>query len=517
MQLKVYASVVSFKRGDFLPPGTNLNEIPLPVWAGIGMDEETLQSIVEATEIIAEIQRRADRSKRDRYIPYLKQERFTASKAKIKTLWGGNRVGKTTTAGYEVQAHLTGDYPPWWRGKVFQGPVKFWTVGNSTEQIREGMQNILMGRPGSWGSGLIPGDAITRITKRQGTPDAIDSVSVRHISGGTSVLSFKSEDQGRDSFASAELDGAWVDEEVARAIIDEILMRLMTTAGQLMMTFTPLDGMTELVLWLLEQTNENLVSREFIGWDDAPHLTQAEKDLMVEMYKGNPSQLKARQTGMPTVGRGLIYPFEESSWLIDPFPLETWWPRICGMDVGFTHPTTAVALALDPESRCVYVYNEYCVPQQPTSVHGSALRGWGDVDFAIDPHSNDSSKADGSRMFEKYTKPVSEGGEGLSCFFAQNSVWEGIGEVKKRLMERKLFIFSTCAQLRKEMKLYRFNEKSMNNEVIKRFDDTLDSLRYAVMALPKARMIGQHNRWDDLKSAPPPAEPYVPFDPIVGV
>jgi hypothetical protein len=35
----------------------------------------------------------------------------------------GNRCGKTELSGYEISYHLTGKYPPSWRGKTFSHGV----------------------------------------------------------------------------------------------------------------------------------------------------------------------------------------------------------------------------------------------------------------------------------------------------------------------------------------------------------------------------------------------------------
>ena len=43
-----------------------------------------------------------------------------------------NRVGKTWgIGGYETAVHLTGDYPTWWEGRRFTGPVDVWAAGDT--------------------------------------------------------------------------------------------------------------------------------------------------------------------------------------------------------------------------------------------------------------------------------------------------------------------------------------------------------------------------------------------------
>jgi hypothetical protein len=44
------------------------------------------------------------------------------------------------------------------------------------------------------GTGMIPGDLIHGVSYRPGIPDAIETISVRHVSGGVSLLTLKSYD-----------------------------------------------------------------------------------------------------------------------------------------------------------------------------------------------------------------------------------------------------------------------------------------------------------------------------------
>jgi len=79
----------------------------------------------------------------------------------------------------------------------------------------------------------------------------MDQVYVRHVSGGTSVLGFKSYEQGRTSFEGTGKHVIWVDEECPLDVYLECLTRLLTTAGIIYLTFTPLQGVTDLVLRFL--------------------------------------------------------------------------------------------------------------------------------------------------------------------------------------------------------------------------------------------------------------------------
>jgi phage terminase large subunit-like protein len=160
--------------------------------------------------------------------------------------------------GYETTLHLTGRYPKWWDGRVFPKPVKWWAGGKTNETTRDIVQAKLFGkvtyrfgRKTVDGTGLVPGDCIGNIAWKQGVQDLIDTIQIKHVMGGWSTLGLKSYQQGRGAFEGTEQDGIWLDEEPPLDIYGECLIRTATTNGIVMMTFTPLDGLTETVMTFL--------------------------------------------------------------------------------------------------------------------------------------------------------------------------------------------------------------------------------------------------------------------------
>lgn len=163
----------------------------------------------------------------------------------------GNRVGKTQAGAYETTLHLTGLYPEWWTGKRFDRPVKAWACGDTSKTTREVLQEELYGRLSNPGTGMIPGDLLTHRTTKQGIAEAIDTIYVKHSSGGTSSVTLKSYQEGRESFQSAAIDWIWMDEEPPEPLYVEAVMRTMTTGGEVVITFTPLQGLSAVVLSFL--------------------------------------------------------------------------------------------------------------------------------------------------------------------------------------------------------------------------------------------------------------------------
>jgi phage terminase large subunit-like protein len=164
-----------------------------------------------------------------------------------------NRVGKTVAGAFMTAVHLTGKYPPWWPGRVFQKPISAWAAGDTSKTVRNIIQVELLGKHDSRGSGMIPGAEIVRITPKAGVPDAVDTIYVKHydLNGdqdGISQLSLMSYDQGRESFQGTAQEVIWLDEECPMEVYMECLTRTMTTSGIIYLTFTPLKGLSDVAM-----------------------------------------------------------------------------------------------------------------------------------------------------------------------------------------------------------------------------------------------------------------------------
>lgn len=410
---------------------------------------------------------------------YVKHMEFFRLGARIKQRLAlcANRVGKTEgMGGYEMACHLTGQYPPWWEGRRFRKPVTAWVAGETAKDVRDSIQLKLCGPLHQLGTGLIPGDSIGRFTSRSGVPDAIDTLYVRHASGGQSTCVFKSYEMGRESFQAADVDVLWLDEEPPLSIYTEAVTRTMTTLGLVMLTFTPLLGMSETVMQFLpggEIAERRDESRAVImaTWDDAPHLTEQMKRDMLATYP--PFQRDARSKGIPQLGSGAIYPVPESEILVDPFEIPAHWPRVYALDVGWNR-TAALWLAHDRESQTVYGYAEHYRGQAEPSVHASAVRARGDwIPGVIDPAARGRSQRDGEQLLQDYIDL------GLHLTPAENAVEAGLYSVWERLSAGRIKVFRTLQSLLAEYRLYRRDEKG---RIVKANDHLMDCLRYGVVS-----------------------------------
>lgn len=455
--------------------------------------ELALTKAQEIAGLLAERKRRKEQRKIWEYFPatgplcranYPQHMEFFRLGATHKTrcFMAANRVGKTESGGgYETVLHLTGLYPDWWEGHRFDHPVDAWAAGDTNETVRDIIQKKLMGPAEALGTGLIPGDLIQNYKYRQNSNGSMDYVLVKHVSGKLSRLAFKSYEQGRKSFQGTEKDLIWLDEESKEGIRAECVMRLMTTGGLLMETFTPLNGLTPIVLKYLgeEGLEDAKIDRRYqkdglamvmAGWDDAPHLPAADKKRM--LAECEPHLVESRSKGIPSLGAGAIYPLFEDDFLCDPFMIPEHWPRAYGMDVGWNR-TAAVWGALDRDSGVWYLYSEHYRGKAEPSVHASAIKGRGAwIPGAIDPAARGSAQKDGEQLMEVYRD------QGLKLSLADNGREAGIHRVFEGLSTGQIKVFRTLQNWRRERRIYRRDE---NGKVVKENDHLMDATRYLMM------------------------------------
>lgn len=226
------------------------------------------------------------------------------------------------------------------------------------------------------------------------------------------------------------------------------------------------------------------------GWDQAPHLTEEQKEKYLE---STPPHLRdARSKGTPSLGSGAIYPIPESEIISEPFTIPAHWPKGYGMDVGW-NKTACVWLAWDMESDIVYAWSEHYRGQAEPAIHAHSVAsrtpGFNWIPGFIDPASAGANQRDGQTLMDIYRSL------GLQIQPANNAVEAGILEVYERLSTGRLKIFNTLRNLLAEYRLYRRDEKG---RIVKEFDHALDALRYGCMSVTAFRtkpvFENEHNR-----------------------
>jgi len=440
---------------------------------------------------LQQLERWRDLNRLSSYQPYPKQAEFHAAGAEYRErlLRAGNQLGKTLCAAYEVAMHLTGRYPAWWQGKRFDHPT-LWICGSvSGKKTRDGIQKYLLGQDfrDGLGKGSIPYASIVGFTRARGTADLLDKIFVRHVSGGESTIILKSYEQGREDWQTDTAHGVWFDEEPPADIYFEGITRTNVHTGPILLTFTPLNGMSAVVRRYLEEKFAGTHDTR-MGIRDAQHYTEAQIEAIIASYPDH--ERDARTEGEPTLGSGAVFPVADEQIRCEPFAIPDHWPRIAGLDFGWDHPTACVWIAWDRDADTVYLYDEHGARKEPVPVHASAIKARGDWIPVAWPHDGNNSTAIGPNLAAQYRKESVNmlhehaqfervSGTPSETNTSLISVEAGIQDMLTRMMTGRFKVFSNLGGWFAEKRLYRRE----NGKLIKLEDDHISASRYGLMML----------------------------------
>jgi phage terminase large subunit-like protein len=445
------------------------------------LDSLSYSAKLEAIQLLERKQRIRATTRLSRYAPYPKQIEFHTAGAvhRERLFMAGNQLGKTLAGAAEAAMHLTGQYPDWWQGKRFTKPIVMLAGSESYELTRDGVQRLLVGPPEqeeNWGTGYIPGDTIASTSRRAGVPNALEIVSVKHVSGGYSSLQFKAYEQGRGKWQATTVDYVWFDEEPPEDVYFEGITRTNATRGLIAVTFTPLKGMSSVVArYIMEQSPDRHVTTMTI--DDAGHYTDEDKQRIIASYP--PHEREARTKGIPSLGSGRIFPIAEEDIVIDPIPISKHWAQLGGIDFGWDHPFGAARCAWDRDNDVFYVIANYRQREATPIIHAAALREWGNwLPFAWPHDGLQHSKDSGEQLAEQYKR------QGLSLLPERatfddgtNGVEAGVSEMLQMMQTGRWKVFSNCVEWIEEFRLYHRKD----GKIVKERDDVLSASRYALM------------------------------------
>jgi len=450
-------------------------------------------ALARAVEIAKELENRKATNRMNDYAPYEYQIKFHNTIAQQRLLMAGNRIGKSFCGAMEMAYHVTGYYPTWWEGKRFNRPIRAWAGGVSNETTRDVCQKELIGQPddpAAKGTGSIPKKYIVDTIRKAGVPNALNSVIVKHKSGGNSRIGFKSYDMGKEKWMGESVDVIWLDEEPPTPIYTQSLTRTADKGGIVYMTFTPESGMTETVAQFLNNLRKGqaLITA---GWDDAPHMTPEVREQILSALP--PHERKMRERGIPQLGSGLVFPIAEEDVICDEIQIPDHWPKICGLDFGWDHPTAAVWVAWDRDTDIAYVYDSYAMRQEAVPIHASAIKMRGRYIPVVWPmDGRQADKGSGKSLTQQYreegvnmtrehfSNPPANGQKENS---GGNSVEAGVQEIYTRFKTQRLKIFKNQGKLLEELRMYHRKD----GKIVPANDDVISAMRYAVMSLRKAR------------------------------
>ncbi len=457
----------------------------------LGQQSKPLGPLLLLQTLEAELKLRASHQRLKAYLPYQKQADFHAAGLKFRErlLMAGNQLGKTMSAAAETAIHATGRYPDWWKGRFFDSPINAWVSGVTGESTRDNPQRWLYGALGAPGTGMIPKDAIKDTSPRRGLADAMDTMIVKHggggdIQSGESQIGFKSYDQGREKWQGPTKQLIWFDEEPPPDIYTEGLTRTNVGLCPVMLTFTPLLGMSDVVTrFLIDKVEGTHVTQMTI--DDVEHYTPEQRQAIIASYPAH--EREARAKGIPTMGSGRVFPIEEEFIKCEPFDIPKHWVQLAGLDFGWDHPSAGARLAWDRDTDTIYVTATHRARQQTPAIFALAVKPWGHWLPWAWPHDGlQHEKGSGEQLAKQYKeqglsmlrdKATHAPKEGEAEGSGGNSVEAGVTEMLDRMQTGRWKVFSHLNDWFEEFRLYHRKD----GLIVKLKDDVISASRYAMM------------------------------------
>ena len=451
------------------------------------------------------------------YEPYIKQREFHDNgglpRGKIRAMIAANQVGKTQAGAFEDAVHLTGLYPPWWKGYRFTRPTSIWIAGPKQDKVRDTTQEALFGtwkNPDALGTGFIPKDAIPqRPVLARGVPGAYDVGVVRWKDkngrldeSALSSVKFMCYSEGVLAFASENIDVFHPDEEPPEDILSEARVRLQVRDGIIYLTATPLLGNTTVIKVFNEQ---GLVTQMGIydamrGHDpERPHLGHYLSREQVESILASfpAHERDARGFGIPMLGEGRVFLTDERELMVPPFEnVPVHLSKIWGLDFGGagsgSHPFAAALLAWDRDYDIIFLLRALKLQGMTMLQHIPAIREVAALVPVAWPHDgNEKDRASGIVIADQYKNPM-PGMPGL-LMLPEHATWEdggfsteaAVNELDDRCKTGRFKVVETETHFADEYRQYH-REKGL---LVKKNDDVLSAIYKGLMMKRFARPV----------------------------
>lgn len=316
----------------------------------------------------------------------------------------------------------------------------------------------------SWahGHGLIIIPKLKEIIKREdlvgGTWESAFSTNPSNIDGGGVRLNFKNGsfiefltyDQEPSKHGGVQRHLIVCDEEPTFPIYRESLERLSRYNGRLIISMTPVNGIT----WTYEELYENeSVKKFFLPKLANKHLPKSSHDFDRQRYADDPEEALIRLDGVPVDRGGLVIrSFREEHHVCDDFKIPINWPRAILIDPAPSKAHAAVWMTIDPrtfhnpsQQHKAYFYKELlgkegCGIEEFCRLLVETNDGDYINYFRIDPHWDWENKATrtegktGFNIFREFKKAIPMLKPALANEESKNGGWIYYEAIKNRII-----------------------------------------------------------------------------------
>jgi len=284
---------------------------------------------------------------------------------------------------------------------------------------------------------------------------------------GTEIEFFSVDDEQK--IRGRKRDICWCNEanEINR---DEFVQLNIRTDNKFFCDFNPSD--TE--HWLYDLIERPDAVKLHSTYKDNPFLPKSLIKEIEELIKTDEDYYNIYALGLPSKSKHTVYSHQKYYTFL-PEKTET----ILGLDFGYTHPTALI--------KCDFIENEVYVEEL---LYESYLTTPELIERTKEIFKVNNLPMN-TQIICDYARPeIMEDmrRSGFNCFNAIKNVKEGIDSVKSK----QLFIHDDSINLKKELNNYKWKSKGdkLTDEVIKKFDDGMDAMRYAVLYYKKNNSSG---------------------------
>tara|TARA_R100000654_G_scaffold60264_1_gene87102 strand:- start:372 stop:1814 length:1443 start_codon:yes stop_codon:yes gene_type:complete len=390
---------------------------------------------------------------------------------------GGNRAGKTEIGAQLSVATAASKKEKWVKDWIELNEVPSYLIPDTPTTV--------------WCASLSYKDALEYLRPKLNKYLPIGTKTIRWTSQDRGVATLPnggrivsmSCDSGRESFQGGSAKLIWLDEEPNdEGIFNESLLRTVDTNGRVIVTATPLKGLSWLYDRFVEQDNQGFSITKISGLDN-PYISS--KKMRSTVNHLSEASQRSRLYGEFTAQSGLVYnDFHKATHTIKPFEIPNHWSRYVSIDFGSSHPFCALWFTLAPsgyyqEDEVIIVYRELYWKNKTTIESGREIKRLSKDEkltwITADPESKDGRLTLAREL-------------GLRTISAPKhlGVLEGINMVKDYLHlnqegRPRIYFFNDLKNLLREFRLYKWDNKSKLDKPKKVNDHAMDSLRYFIM------------------------------------
>jgi hypothetical protein len=253
-------------------------------------------------------------------------------------------------------------------------------------------------------------------------------------------------------------------------------------------TFTPLKGRSDVVMRFMDQESPDRTYTT-MTIEDAEHIAPEERARRVAMMPAH--EREARAHGVPMLGSGRIFPYEEAMIKEEPLTyIPAHWVKLWGIDFGIGHPFAAVLILWDKDNDVIHVHHTVRMQGEGATItpmnHAAAMKPIGaDVPVAWPQDGTAREKGTGETLAALYKKQkLRMLPDHATWPDGSNSTEAGILEMTDRMETGRLKVAAHLADWFGEYREYHRKD----GLIVKIRDDLMSATRIAIMAKRYARI-----------------------------